>query len=49
MFDEIQNDKVSIDNCYWTKIIERMYDDNDINTLKTKIRDTSRNIMKEEI
>jgi len=26
-----------------------MYDDNDIITLKTKIRDTSRNIMKEDI
>ncbi|CDW88603.1 UNKNOWN [Stylonychia lemnae] len=49
MYDEIQNDKVNIDNGYWTKIIERMYDDNDVITLKTKIRDTSRNLMREDI
>jgi hypothetical protein len=31
--DEITNDKIHIDTYFWSKIIERMYDDKDVITL----------------
>eukprot|EP00347_Sterkiella_histriomuscorum_P019303 403342167 len=47
--DEIINDKIYIDTQYWTKIIERMYDERDVQILKSRILDDSRALMREEI
>ena len=47
--EDITTDKHPIDSQYWTKIIERMYDDKDVYILKPRIKDVSKNLMKEEI
>ncbi len=30
ILDEIMSDRVSLESFYWCRIIERMYDDNDV-------------------
>ena len=47
--EDIQSDKVPIETFYWTKIIERMYDDNDFELLKSKIRDFAKQKMIDDI
>lgn len=47
--EDIQNDKLPIETFYWTKIIERMYDEHDYETLKVNIRDFAKQRMIDEI
>lgn len=49
MIDEALTDRVSIETMQWMKIIERMYDVQDIRVLEDKIRDNARIRMKQEI
>ena len=49
MIDEVLTDRVSIETMQWMKIIERMYDVQDIRVLEDKIRDNARIRMKQEI
>jgi hypothetical protein len=49
MIDEVLTDRVSIEAMQWMKIIERMYDVQDIRVLEDKIRDNARIRMKQEI
>jgi hypothetical protein len=39
--DDIINDKAPIENAFWTKIIERMYNEEDIAVLDGRIRENA--------
>jgi hypothetical protein len=47
--EDIVQDRQHIDTHYWTKIIERMYDDDDAFVLSQKIKESARNRNKQEI
>jgi hypothetical protein len=49
ILDEITNDKVPIEAIYWIKIIERMYDDTDVLILESKIKDSAKTRLHNDI
>ena len=46
--DDIINDKAPIENAFWTKIIERMYNEEDIAVLDGRIRENAQNKLRLE-
>ena len=49
LIEEITFDKVSFDNGYWTRIIERMYNEDDVESLEVRIRESARDKMRNQI
>jgi activator of HSP90 ATPase len=49
MVEDVLGDKVCVETMQWMKIIERMYDVQDIRILEEKIKENAKIRMKEEI
>ena len=49
MIEEVSSDKAGMDNAQWYKIIERMYDEQDIKVLEEKIRENAKTRLRNEI
>lgn len=43
LFDELTSDRAPIESGFWTKIVERMYDEADASLLEVKIREAAAN------
>jgi activator of HSP90 ATPase len=49
MIEDIVTDKASMDSMQWYKIIERMYDSQDIKILEEKIKENAKSRLRSEI